>query len=41
MDEKCGEMFEEATKINTDLIDFEFGFNNFQLEHVTDLLLRN
>ena len=32
MDEKCGELFEEATRYNTTLIDYEFGFNNFKLE---------
>ena len=31
MDEKCGELFEEATAFNEDLIDFEFGFNHFSL----------
>lgn len=34
MDEKCGELFEEATRANTTLIDFEFGFNNFSLNDV-------
>ena len=34
MDEKCGELFEEATRVNETLIDFEFGFNNFRLEDV-------
>lgn len=29
MDEECGKLFEEATRINTTLIDFDFGFNNF------------
>ena len=34
MDEECGSLFEEATRFNTTLIDFEFGFNNFRLEDV-------
>ena len=34
MDEECGKLFEEATRYNQTLIDFEFGFNNFHLEHV-------
>ena len=34
MDEKCGELFEEATRANDTLIDFEFGFNNFALNDV-------
>lgn len=34
MDEECGKMFEEATRANETLIDFDFGFNNFHLEHV-------
>lgn len=34
MDEECGSLFEEATRKNTTLIDFEFGFNNFKLEDV-------
>jgi hypothetical protein len=34
MEEKCGELFEEATRYNTTLIDFEFGFNNFKLDDV-------
>lgn len=34
MDEKCGELFEEATRYNDTLIDFEFGFNNFRLDDV-------
>lgn len=34
MDEVCGELFEKATKENRDLIDFEFGFNNFKLDQV-------
>lgn len=34
MDEECGKLFEEATRFNHTLIDFEFGFNNFHLEHV-------
>ena len=44
MDEKCGELFEEATRYNTTLIDFDFGFNNFSLEHIRkiqDNLMRN
>jgi hypothetical protein len=38
MDEKCGELFEEATreKNNKTLIDFEFSFNNFRLDDVTN-----
>jgi hypothetical protein len=32
MDERCGAKWAEATQINTDLIDFEFGFNKFTLE---------
>jgi hypothetical protein len=39
MDEKCGELFEEATRYNTTLIDYEFGFNNFKLEDVCILYL--
>ena len=35
MDEKCGELFEEATRFNDTLIDFEFGFNNFALNDVS------
>jgi len=34
MDEKCGELFEEATRHNKTLIDFEFGFNNFKLDDI-------
>ncbi len=34
MDEKCGELFEEATRFNETLIDFEFSFNNFRLDDV-------
>jgi hypothetical protein len=34
MDEECGGLFEEATRYNTTLIDFEFGFNHFKLEDV-------
>lgn len=34
MDEKCGELFEDATRANDTLIDFEFGFNNFALNDV-------
>lgn len=34
MDEACGAKFEEATRANETLIDFEFGFNNFRLEDV-------
>ena len=44
MDEDCGAAFEEATRINTTLIDFEFGFNNFRLDDVRkiqDNLKRN
>ena len=44
MDEECGAAFEEATRFNTTLIDFEFGFNNFRLEDVRkiqDNLKRN
>lgn len=32
MDERCGNKWVETTRINTDLIDFEFGFNKFSLE---------
>ena len=39
MDEKCGELFEEATRANDTLIDFEFGFNNFALNDVILLFL--
>lgn len=39
MDEKCGELFEEATRANDTLIDFEFGFNNFSLGDVKVQLL--
>jgi len=44
MDEKCGELFEEATRFNDTLIDFEFGMNNFSLNDVRkiqDNLKRN
>lgn len=44
MDEKCGELFEEATRFNDTLIDFEFGFNNFSLNDIRkiqDNLKRN
>lgn len=41
MDEVCGELFEKATKENRDLIDFEFGFNNFKLDQVISLLMFN
>jgi hypothetical protein len=44
MDEKCGELFEEATRYNDTLIDFEFSFNNFKLDDVRkiqDNLKRN
>ena len=34
MDAKCGELFEEATRYNQTLIDFEFSFNNFNLDDV-------
>lgn len=37
MDEKCGELFEEATRVNTTLIDFDFSFNSFKLEDVIDI----
>jgi hypothetical protein len=39
MDEKTGELFEEATRANETLIDFEFGFNNFALNDVIKTLL--
>ena len=32
MNEECGDAFVEATNYNHDLIDFEFGFNNFKLD---------
>ena len=44
MDEECGSKFEEATRFNDTLIDFEFGFNNFKLDDVRkiqDNLRRN
>jgi hypothetical protein len=41
LDEKCGELFEEATRFNTTLIDFEFGFNSFSLEHVSIFPCKN
>lgn len=34
MGDKLGEQFEEATRFNETLIDFEFGFNNFKLDDV-------
>jgi hypothetical protein len=34
LDEECGTLFEEATRFNDTLIDFEFGFNNFKLDDV-------
>ena len=34
MNEECGEAFVECTNYNHDLIDFEFGFNNFKLDQV-------
>ena len=37
MDAKCGELFEEATRVNETLIDFEFGFNNFALQHIRQI----
>ena len=40
MDEKCGELFEEATRANDTLIDFEFGFNDFGLEEVSQSSLK-
>jgi len=39
MDEKCGELFDEATKTNKTLIDFEFGFNDFTLTSVSFIKL--
>jgi hypothetical protein len=39
LDEKCGEMLEEATRYNETLIDFEFAFNNFKLDDVTPIHL--
>jgi hypothetical protein len=44
MDERCGAKWMETTRINWDLIDFEFGFNKFTLEQVRtiqDNLRRN
>lgn len=44
MDERCGAKWVETTRINTDLIDFEFGFNKFSLEQtrtIQDNLRRN
>jgi hypothetical protein len=32
MDERCGNLWVETTRVNKDLIDFEFGFNKFSLE---------
>lgn len=34
MNEECGERFVQATEVNTTLISFEFGFNQFLLEQV-------
>ena len=39
MDDKCGEYFEEATRINKTLIDFEFSFNNFKLDDVIKYII--
>jgi hypothetical protein len=44
MDERCGAKWLETTRINQDLIDFEFGFNKFTLEQartIQDNLRRN
>lgn len=41
MDEECGRIFEEATRYNTTLIDFEFMFNNFHIEHVSYCIVYN
>ena len=44
MDDRCGAKWMETTRVNTDLIDFEFGFNKFTLEQtrtIQDNLRRN
>ena len=44
MDERCGAKWMVTTAVNTDLIDFEFGFNKFTLEQIRtiqDNLRRN
>lgn len=44
MDDRCGQKWVQTTEINTDLIDFEFGFNKFNLEQIRtiqDNLRRN
>jgi hypothetical protein len=44
MNEECSERFVESTKVNTSLICFEFGMNNFKLEHIKEIkenLVRN
>lgn len=44
MDEKCGDKWVISTRLNKDLIDFEFGFNKFTLEQIRtiqDNLRRN
>jgi hypothetical protein len=44
MDERCGAKWMDTTRINWDLIDFEFGFNKFTLEQartIQDNLRRN
>ena len=38
---ECGDLFEEATRINETLIDFEFGFNNFSLNDVLIYIILN
>ncbi len=44
MDDKCGAKWVQTTHVNQDLIDFEFGFNQFTLEQkrqIQDNLRRN
>jgi hypothetical protein len=38
MNEECSERFVESTSKNESLICFEFGFNNFKLEHIKEII---
>lgn len=37
MDESCGKKWVSTTQVNSDLIDFEFGFNKFTLEQIRSI----
>ena len=37
MDERCGALWVTASQANKDMIDFEFGFNNFSLEQIRNI----